>query len=1367
MKKLTTLTQALVLVLGVSASMIGCQKTRKAELPYGADRELLTLSTFDKKEYEIQTKDLIKKSQTANQVAIEDNRSSVANRVKNFDYVDYTANDPLNLTDSTLMLGRPNHKYGLKYEFEGNLLKVMKVAKPEDLATDEMASSQDAGQGLRMVPIVSYAVSYFSLDHTRNERNEKSARLELVGQQSKGAATHFKVDLNSKTRALFLSKTTVLSANYFTSEELGSDWYYALTVVSQNYNEKGMLLGSINSFDKYGKTASKVRAKKTEDKFEFYNLGIDDRLVDQISTRQEIQALAITIPADLVDYRMGETGKTSTVKEESHKEQAWEKRAFAILKLKEIKIPGFDLKVSELKDIQIDDGYFSFSVHSDAVGGLVRISLMNAKHYQQQQIKMGAKPYAEKIYFKEDQNIFGFFETTKNSFNTFDRSKTSQAEKLTVVNRYNPTRQSIEFRLNHSAPQWIEEIAKHAASAWNASFNAAGSPIRIQLLDKEGKVLRGHAGDLRYSLMNFYSDIDGAGPWGGYGPRLVDSTTGEIIMATSNMNLADFVTSMESTLNHYLLAQRGKLDTKYIQGVPLSSLQSVQDTANKMISFVGHALGIKSSINKFDPKTKSFAGAVVPYYDQFSKKIVTDMKLHKSTAQDSIHFGNQAVNENRFNQINGNIQKQVELACPALLAQSKLQENEEADLPLIKECAVVLVKPILISVLLHEMGHNLGLRHNFYGSTDYKNFYGKVDLKVGDKSIETQWKSSTVMDYLPLDQENLTQPGLYDIAALRWGYEDSIEDASGNVVKLKTDVSTLKQIGKNRKPYKYCTDENVDLYQVDPLCARQDTAVSPPLTKEEIDQKKEEPNRILEIVQGHINSYEANVALRNNRMGRDAERDMFDLALARYKNFIQPMKGLYDQWRYKLGNVAGPGNEYLERFDTPEKYNALVMRAIDPAVVGRDNAIENKHYFEASQKIYDFLTHIAFIPDYSCITKRQVEGGEYLKMFSFSKIQQVIFNQSQYTAQSCQDEKVIEYLKKQFNASVIAEGGQAFENIYSDFGQLETSNTYYRLAQKPEVVGFAQDRAFALSALTSRGLGLYYNNLKLFLPNFMDEVRFRTDLINKTSERLELGASLDYFGVKGGAISSYESEKPILSYMMEFIKEGLFIPNKENESLKNTNSLSIAPYYVVDATENTKCTVLYGMRYCAIDDNGQAAKLIKAYENVQNIKLSEEIPQNFAATISQLTKGLVEEKSEDLTVGFLFTISDIAEKYKGNKDVENGLLILQQVLEQEIMIVSRALNKKIGKLRSEDIYQKEINARRDELRKIKFSDALEYLGETDKYKGGLNKATLEKRIQQKILEIQSQKMLYSLEKNEIDAKADILLQTLMRSITYR
>lgn len=1370
MKKFTSVIQMLSLVLGVSITLAGCQKKRDAELPYGADRELLAISSYEGQDYPLTTEGLLKKSQTSSQYKIEDQRSDSKSRVKNFDFVEYKAQDPLKLTDNTMMLGRPNttDTYKVRYVFDGDLLKVMKVAKSEDLATDEAESSVDAGKGLRMVPIVSYSVTFFSMDSARNERNEKTSRLELVGQQSRGASTHFKVNLNSKTRAVFLSKATVLPANYFTEND-SSDWYYSMTVVSQNYKEQNNdWLGYLVSMDKYGREATKVRARKVEDKIIFYNVGIDDRLSENLNSRQELQSAAITLAADFIDYRLTETGKTTTVKEESHKEQAWDKRKFVDLKLKETKIPGLDLEISEIKDVQIDDGYFSVLVQSEKFGGLVRFSLLNAKHYQKSLMAEGAKPYQRKVYFGKDQELFGFFKTTQESLSTFDRSKTTQKEQLVFVNRFNPTRPTVEFRLNHSAPDWTEEIVIRSAAAWNATFKAAGSPIRIRVLDeKTGKVLRGYAGDLRYSLINMYSDVDGAGSWGGLGPSLADSQTGEIIMATSNMNVITYVNGMESTLNQFLLASRGLLDQKYVLGIPLPSLQAVQDTATKTISMIGNVLGFKKlvQLNVLDPKTKSFVKGSLPYYDQQSRKIINDMKFTTETKNRAVNLSNQVLFENRFEMLNGNIQQQVKEVCPDLFAQSQRAEDEATDVSLIKKCAIELAKPILISVTLHEMGHNFGLRHNFYGSTDYKNFFQKTKMKVGQQDVETQWRTSTVMDYLSLNYMNMTQPGLYDIAAIRWGYQDSLEDASGQVVKVNTAQSTVDQMKGNIRKYKYCTDENVDVFQVDPLCARHDTGMSPSLTKEEVAKGAKEPNRILEVVEDHIRGFETSVAVHNNRMGKDAEKNMQELAMQRVSYFTLPMKQIYDQWRFHLGNVAGNGNEYLEKFDTEEKYNALVQKALDPKIVGAEQARLNAQYKEAADRIFEFFTYMAFVPDYSCIAKKTVNGKETVRMYSFSKIQNNLHSASNgYTAKNCQDPQVHNFLKTQYDASVIAEGGYSFDNIYSDLSRFELADNSYRQAQRPEVVGIAQDRVYAMMLLTGRFQTLKNNELKNLYPNFMDEKPFKDYMMGLTTQRLDQGALMSYFGVQGAPVPSFEAEKPLLSMMMDFIRQGLFIPGKENETVKNVNSLRIVPYYFVDQEDPT-CTQIFGMRFCAVEPNGMAANLMKSYGQVQQLKFSGMISNTFDQELEKFLSALIPEKFEDLEARFFFDLSESLQQMENKEMAGLVATVASQILEKEIQLVTGGVAKKINKLNQEDISKKELDAKLEEIKKIKVKDLVTFLGVEKEYTVPMTRKLMIENAKKVIAAIKANKAAYEADKTEIDAKADILLQAISGNIS--
>lgn len=110
---------------------------------------------------------------------------------------------------------------------------------------------------------------------------------------------------------------------------------------------------------------------------------------------------------------------------------------------------------------------------------------------------------------------------------------------------------------------------------------------------------------------------------------------------------------------------------------------------------------------------------------------------------------------------------------------------------------------IMVQVALHEFGHNLGLRHNFYGSFDAKNF-----RKAEHGQLLS--KSSSVMDYLDMRDEvvGLPEYEAYDEAALVFAYSNGRKDLSN----------------ENNINYMYCTDEHTVL---NALCNRHDSGTTP------------------------------------------------------------------------------------------------------------------------------------------------------------------------------------------------------------------------------------------------------------------------------------------------------------------------------------------------------------------------------------------------------------------------------------------------------------------------------------------------------------------------------------------------------------
>ena len=77
-------------------------------------------------------------------------------------------------------------------------------------------------------------------------------------------------------------------------------------------------------------------------------------------------------------------------------------------------------------------------------------------------------------------------------------------------------------------------------------------------------------------------------------------------------------------------------------------------------------------------------------------------------------------------------------------------------------------KKTVMSTLSHELGHAIGLHHNFKASTD------KANYKF-DENDKTGRNYSSIMDYMPDIDMNYAGPGPYDAHAMRAGYTGLIE----------------------------------------------------------------------------------------------------------------------------------------------------------------------------------------------------------------------------------------------------------------------------------------------------------------------------------------------------------------------------------------------------------------------------------------------------------------------------------------------------------------------------------------------------------------------------------------------------------------
>jgi len=137
------------------------------------------------------------------------------------------------------------------------------------------------------------------------------------------------------------------------------------------------------------------------------------------------------------------------------------------------------------------------------------------------------------------------------------------------------------------------------------------------------------------------------------------------------------------------------------------------------------------------------------------------------------------------------------------------------------------VQAYLTDVTMHEVGHTLGLRHNFRGSRLY------TDKQLSDPEFtKTHALSASVMDYLPI---NLPHPGEtaaapfdttlgpYDYWAIEYAYKPMAADAT----PAQEKAELLKIASRNAEPgLDYGTDED-NYLGVDPASLQGDLGSDP------------------------------------------------------------------------------------------------------------------------------------------------------------------------------------------------------------------------------------------------------------------------------------------------------------------------------------------------------------------------------------------------------------------------------------------------------------------------------------------------------------------------------------------------------------
>lgn len=748
--------------------------------------------------------------------------------------------------------------------------------------------------------------------------------------------------------------------------------------------------------------------------------------------------------------------------------------------------------------------------------------------------KLATKGYEPVSYPIANHSKFGFFKSKVSKLNSDFDTQRQDVEYL--INRWDPKKKVIDYYLsksfNKKENRPLLDATMNSMEVMNKSLEKAGLNFKINFI-KQDDSQNISPGDLRYNSIVLIDDPLANGLLG-YAPTVKNPKTGEIVQGHVNMyggvltsgtrwvyeGAVDIMeeqilklgsktidVSYDSTifegsnvptvLRNYP-AHVGTPSASDVTNVPSAAFVADLEVRDLENLFSAHRTQISSSkkldnakIHAQEQFKRSFDNKA--YFDKVMSRNFEGMnEIDKRVAlqqADELGYKLHTKHAPEFFPIAGT----KKVIYPGLLKIKDIKDKRgilkrwnkltNAQKEKVKE--VILVNRYT-ATFVHEMGHSLGLRHNFAGSTDAANFYSLEEAK--ELKMNGVPAYSSVMDYAVSEFNELGAFGKYDVAALRYGYTGTLAAKDGTV--FKTDYSSnlnlvleqhnqsvkdevlkqaraagvpevdyeetikilkdvladpktsnevkafIKQLleldTKSIADYKFCTDENAGLSAT---CNRFD-----------------EGTNLLEIAKFRTQRYKDIYKYRNFRDGRlrFKSTDLDWYAISRYREFgkIRDIMELYDLYSKFVGQ------------DVVTK-----VESCDESEVATDIVCELN---ESLKTVANMFLDILKTPDLTCAVGEAGDEQNAPKVKRLVKMTEIMEERSvsselrknNHFLESCFDPMVKDYFKKE-NLVVIGEVGK-FLNSHRD------SNPNYKYADDIYVRGIWVDKMMAMKFLFER-----------------------------------------------------------------------------------------------------------------------------------------------------------------------------------------------------------------------------------------------------------------------------------------------------------
>lgn len=254
-------------------------------------------------------------------------------------------------------------------------------------------------------------------------------------------------------------------------------------------------------------------------------------------------------------------------------------------------------------------------------------------------------------------------------------------------------------------------------------------------------------GDLRFSFINLIDKKESLGLLG-YGPLSADPLTGEIISASANIYNESILQYAEKSaifmekFSTIPISKQGKESQETIP-YPKTIIDKKNSSyiENKKTDYIFSDLRNNLSNNLFVKNNFKNIFELFKYENNYKNN--KDFLSEKSVCFLTDGFDQ-----------------------PFLGLIDQLQDKSH------EERVAWLYKRIFKEVVLHELGHTFGLRHNFKGAHDALNFPQGF---WGNDGFRDEYRSSSIMTYHKYFNSAFLGLGLYDYAAILFGYGERQE----------------------------------------------------------------------------------------------------------------------------------------------------------------------------------------------------------------------------------------------------------------------------------------------------------------------------------------------------------------------------------------------------------------------------------------------------------------------------------------------------------------------------------------------------------------------------------------------------------------